>query len=113
MSSLGRALASLSNRWIATTTARRQEIISLVATTLRNQVDEAVTNPDPPPTAFTMIVEIPTADADYFTNNIADTILAESFGIDLEEHYIRSHVFNQISCGQPQYALQVTVVRRQ
>lgn len=113
MSSLGRALASLSNRWIATTTARRQGIISQAATTLRDQVDEAAINPDPLPTAFTTVVKIPTADADHFTNDVTDASLAETFGIDPDQHHIRSHVFNQTSCGEPRYALQVTILKRQ
>lgn len=112
MSTLGRALASLSNRWIAATAARRQEIISQTATTLRDQVNEAATNPEIPPTTFTTVVKIGTADADHFTNDVTETTLAESFDIDPNQHHIRSHVFSQASCGKPKHFFQVTILKR-
>jgi len=109
---LGRLLSALSAARQAATQTRRDDILRQTTKNLAAEIKHAINDAKPLPKAFASAVPIQEGDKDYFAQTITDDHLADLFGINPTQYHVRGTVYNQMNCGQPQYAFQVAILRR-
>jgi len=92
---------------------RRDDILKQTMNNLVAEVAHAIKDAQPLPKVYASVVDIQEGDKDYFSGILTDNHLATLFEIDLTRYHVRSTVYNQVSCGEPRYAFQVAILKRQ